>query len=57
VIPVDTSVLVSFLKGGDTPGARYFERLVAEEAAFHLAPVVVQEVEAIQKVRPLRTLP
>ena len=44
MILVDTSVLVGFLAGHDTPGARYLERLVREEAAFCLTPLVVQEV-------------
>lgn len=44
MILVDTSVLVGFLAGHDTPGARYLERLVGEQAAFYLTPLVVQEV-------------
>ena len=44
MILVDTSVLVGFLAGHDTPGTRYLERLVAEQAAFYLTPLVVQEV-------------
>jgi hypothetical protein len=44
LILVDTSVLVDFLSGTDSAPARYLERLVAEEAAFYLTPLVVQEV-------------
>jgi predicted nucleic acid-binding protein len=44
VILVDTSVLVGFLAGHRTPGTRYLDRLVREQAAFYLTPMVVQEV-------------
>ena len=44
MILVDTSVLVDFLAGRVTAPTRYLERLVAEEAAFFLTPLVVQEV-------------
>jgi hypothetical protein len=44
VILVDTSVLVDFLAGETTPGTRYLERLVAEDAPFYLTSVVIQEV-------------
>ena len=51
MILLDTSVLVPFLTGHGTSATRYLERLVREDAAFFLAPVV------IQKVRPLKMLP
>lgn len=44
MILVDTSVLVDFLAGETTPGTRYLERLVAEDAPFYLTSVVIQEV-------------
>lgn len=44
MILVDTSVLLGFLAGHDTPGSRYLERLVHEKAAFYLTPLVVQQV-------------
>ena len=44
MILVDTSVLVPFLVGRETPATQYLERLVREDGAFYLAPVVIQEV-------------
>ncbi len=44
MILVDTSVLVDFLAGRETAPCRYLERLVREQAAFFLAPPVIQEV-------------
>jgi hypothetical protein len=44
MILVDTSVLIGFLAGADTPGTRYLERLETAAAPFYLAPVIIQEV-------------
>ena len=44
MILVDTSVLVPFLTGHETPASEHLERLVREDAAFYLPPVVIQEV-------------
>jgi predicted nucleic acid-binding protein len=43
VILVDTSVLIGFLTGADTPGTRYLERLEEQAVPFHLSSVVIQE--------------
>ena len=43
MILVDTSVLVSFLTGRENPATQYLERLVREDGAFYLPPVVIQE--------------
>ena len=41
---VDTSVLVAFLAGHPTAGARHLERLVRDDAPIGLTPIVIQEV-------------
>ena len=44
MILVDTSVLIGFLGGANTPGTRHLEHLEASDTPFYLAPTVIQEV-------------
>ena len=43
MILVDTSALIPFLTGRDAAVTRCLERVVREDAAFYLPPVVIQE--------------
>ena len=43
MILVDTSALVSFLKGARTAAARCLEELIVRDEPFALTPIVVQE--------------
>lgn len=44
MIVVDTSVLVSFFRGHDTPGARYLKRLEQDATPFTIPAVCCQEL-------------
>jgi predicted nucleic acid-binding protein len=44
VILVDTSVLVPFFRGTDTPAVRYLVHAVQEEVPIYVTSVVVQEI-------------
>ncbi len=44
MILVDTSVLIDFLKGEDSPAARKFAEIIDREIPFGLCPLVLMEV-------------
>ena len=42
MVLVDTSVLINYFKGNDTPGTRHLEGLM--EGAFCITPIILQEL-------------
>jgi predicted nucleic acid-binding protein len=44
MIIVDTSVLISYLRGGESASAELFQRLMDEGIAFAITPEIFQEV-------------
>lgn len=44
LIAVDTSVLISYLRGDKSPAVQYFERLESERAPYAIPIICIQEV-------------